>query len=85
MRIACQYDAVDKQPACWRSWGSDSGVAEGSDLLGCEAVSLGEWILTCRKFVVPSKRRELLVQRDALQSRRNFPHDIVSMKQVRQC
>jgi hypothetical protein len=51
--------------SCWRSWGSDSGVAEGSGLLGCEAVSLGEWILACRKVVVPSKRRELLVQRDS--------------------
>lgn len=66
MRIACQYDAVDKHPACWRSWGSDSGVAEGSGLVGCEAASLGEWILACRKVVVPSKRRELLVQRDGV-------------------
>jgi hypothetical protein len=61
---------------CWRSWCSDSGVAEGSGLLGCEAVSLGEWILACRKVVVPSKRRKLLVNATALQSRRNFPHDM---------
>ena len=72
MRIACQYDAVDKQPACWRNWASDSGVAEGSSLLGCEAMSLGEWILACRRVVVPSKRRELLVKRDGVTVQAQF-------------
>jgi hypothetical protein len=72
MRLACQYDEVDKQPAFWRSWGSDTGVAEGSGLLGCEAVSLGEWILACGRVLVPSKRRELLVQRDGVTVQAQF-------------
>jgi hypothetical protein len=83
MRIACRYNEVVKQPAYWQSWGSDSCVAEGSGLVGCEAVSLVEWILACRRVVVPSKRREMQVQRNSVTVQAQFSAwRVVIMKQV---
>lgn len=34
--------------------GFESGSAKASRLLGCDAVTLGEWFLTLRRLVVPA-------------------------------
>jgi hypothetical protein len=38
---------IEMHPA-WPIWGYHSGVVKGSDFLGCDAVSLGEWSPTFR-------------------------------------
>jgi len=39
-------------------WGSQSGVAEDSRILGCDAVPFGLWFTTFRTNVVASKRQQ---------------------------
>jgi hypothetical protein len=59
----------EEQIVCeFETWGSRSGVAEGSGLLKCYALSLGKYSSTFRMIVVTlhSKRRELLTQRHSV-------------------
>ena len=41
-------------PQFCKFWGSHTRVAKNSGLLGCEAVSLGEWSVTFRKITPPT-------------------------------
>ena len=57
---------VDKRSVCWPSWDWQCDAAEHTGLLGCEVVSLGEWLSTFRRIVLPSKHRQLLAESDGL-------------------
>jgi hypothetical protein len=50
----------------------DNDVAEHSSVLGCDATSLGQWLPTFRRTVLPSKEQELLSQWKSITSHKTL-------------